>query len=227
MYKSEVVELLKGVSIFSIMKYKELSALCDLLLEKSFPENTLVFNQEDPGDSLFVICSGRVKVVLYGEGGREVTLASFGKGDFFGEMSLLDDMPRSANVVTLEESCLLILKRNAFKRYLVKHPTTAITIMAELSRRLRRADEIIGNLALLDVFGRVARLFADLGDKNGEKTNEGFVIFDRPTHQDIANMVGTSRETISRTLNEFQKRRLLKIEGKKIVLQPRFFEDLD
>ena len=197
-----------------------------MIISKDYAKGSLVFGQEEPGDALFIIAKGRVKIVLYGESGKEITLSFFSKGDFFGEMSLLDDMPRSANVVTTEDSTLLMLKRDDFKKHLVENPTTAVNVLAELSKRLRKADEIIGNLALLDVYGRVARVLMDLGEKDGEKVEDGMLIRKRPTQQDIASMVSTSRETVSRALSEFQKRGLLIMDGKKVILRPQFFREV-
>jgi CRP-like cAMP-binding protein len=196
------------------------------LIVKDYPRDTLVFGQDDAGDAMFIIAKGRVKVVLYGESGKEVTLSVFKQGDFFGEMSLLDDLPRSANVVTLEPASLLILKREAFRRHLQENPTTAFNVMAELCRRLRKADEIISNLALLDVYGRVARVLMQLAETDGEPVEGGILIRKRPTQQDIASMVSTSRETVSRALSEFQRRGLLEMDGKKIVLHPQFYREV-
>jgi len=226
MVNAELIELLKRVSIFSNVEPAALQRLADLLVTKDYPKDSLVFGQEEPGDALFVIATGRVKVVLYGESGKEITLSFFKKGDFFGEMSLLDDMPRSANVVTTEDSTLVILKREVFKRHLEENPTTAINVLAELSKRLRKADEIIGNLALLDVYGRVAHVLMDLAEKEGEQVEEGIKIHKRPTQQDIASMVSTSRETVSRALNEFQKRGLLEMDGKSVILRPQFYREV-
>ena len=221
-----ISNLLQRVSIFANVDDRAIDALSGMIISKDYSKGSLVFGQEEPGDALFIIAKGRVKIVLYGESGKEITLSFFRKGDFFGEMSLLDDMPRSANVVTTEDSTLLILKRDDFKKHLVENPTTAVNVLAELSKRLRKADEIIGNLALLDVYGRVARVLIDLGEKDGEKVEDGMLIRKRPTQQDIASMVSTSRETVSRALNEFQKRGLLIMDGKKVILRPQFFREV-
>jgi CRP/FNR family cyclic AMP-dependent transcriptional regulator len=226
MAKQEVRDLIKGVSLFSHVDEKAQGSLADLLIMKDFPRDTLVFGQDDPGDAMFIIAKGRVKVVLYGESGKEVTLSVFKQGDFFGEMALLDDLPRSANVVTLEPSSLLILKREAFRRHLQENPATAFNVMAELCRRLRKADGIISNLALLDVYGRVARVLIQLAETDGEAVEGGILIRKRPTQQDIASMVSTSRETVSRALSEFQRRGLLEMDGKKIVLHPQFYREV-
>lgn len=225
MSSQETVNLLKGVSIFSQMSDSGLARLAELVVSKDYPKDSLVFGAEEPGDAMFIIASGRVKVVLYGESGKEITLSFFHQGDFFGEMSLLDDMPRSANVVTTDPSTLLVLSREAFKRHLEETPSTAMAVLAELSRRLRKADEIIGNLALLDVYGRVAHMLMDLAEREGEQVEDGILIHKRPTQQDIASMVSTSRETVSRALNEFQKRGLLEMDGKSVILRPQFYRE--
>ncbi len=225
MDSTRIRDLLKKVSIFANIDDQALGRLASLVQVREVGKDSLIFGQDDSGDALFIIASGRVKVVLYGENGKEITLTFFGEGDFFGEMSLLDDMPRSANVITCEASTLVILKRSDFVAHLQESPATAINVLGELSRRLRKADEIIGNLALLDVYGRVARLLMDLAEKDGERVEDGTLIRKRPTQQDLASMANTSRETVSRVLGDFQKRGLLEMDGKRVVLGPHFFRE--
>jgi CRP/FNR family transcriptional regulator, cyclic AMP receptor protein len=226
MIGQDTVGLLRRVSIFANVEEQALRELAALVITKDYPKETLVFGQDDPGDSMFVIASGQVKVVLYGENGKEITLTFFRGGDIFGEMALLDDLPRSANVMTTEPSQLLILKREAFIEHLKHCPATAINVLSVLCKRLRKADEVIGNLALLDVYGRVARVLMDLAKTDGEPVEEGVLIRKRPTQQDIASMVNSSRETVSRVLSEFQRRGLLLMDGKKVVLRPQFYDQL-
>lgn len=211
-------ELLKRVSIFSDLDGEALGGLERLSFEKSYPRDSLIVGQQDPGDALYVVCSGKVKVVLYGDSGREVILSFFSPGDFFGEMALLDNQPRSANVIAVVPSTLLVLERRAFAEHLERHPRTALKVLAEMSRRLRRADSAIGDLALLDVFGRVARYLRELAEAEGEKGDGCVVIRNRPPQQEIASMIGASRETVSRALSEFQRRGFLEMSGRKIVL---------
>jgi CRP-like cAMP-binding protein len=220
----ETVSLLKRVSMFADVEDEALQALSALAIRKEFPRDTLVCGQDDPGDAMYVISSGQVRVVLYGESGKEVTLTFLRAGDFFGEMALLEDKPRSANVLTTEPSSLLILKRENFMEHLRSCPRTAINVLGVLCRRLRKADEVIGNLALLDVYGRVARVLMELATTDGEAVDEGMLIRKRPTQQDIASMVNSSRETVSRVLSEFQRRGLLVMDGKKVVLRPQFLD---
>ncbi len=220
-------ELLKKVSIFADLDDASLGRIERLFYEKQYPRDSVIVGQEDPGDSLFVVSRGKVKVVLYGGSGREVILSMFKPGDFFGEMSLLDNQPRSANVIAVEDSTLLVLERRAFAEHLEHHPRTALHVLAEMSRRLRRADSIIGNLALLDVFGRVARFLRELARSEGESVDGNVVIRQRPTQQEIASMIGTSRETVSRALSEFQRRGFLELAGRKIMLRTEFIRDED
>ncbi|HEX9576472.1 MAG TPA: Crp/Fnr family transcriptional regulator, partial [Myxococcales bacterium] len=194
---------------------------------RSADAGSVIVSQEEAGDALFVLFSGKVKVVLYGETGREIILSILRGGDFFGEMSLLDRQPRSANVVAVEDSQLLGLDREAFQTHLTTHPTTALAILAEMSRRLRHADEVIGNLALLDVYARVARTIRDLAQKQGEPVDGGLLIKERPTQQEIAGLIGTSRETVSRALNDFTRRGLLEMQGKQILVRWGFLRKME
>jgi CRP-like cAMP-binding protein len=216
------IEWLKRVSIFHDLDEASLTSLEGLFKEKNYDKEALIFGQEDAGDALFVVTSGRVKVVLYGHSGREVILSVFKPGDFFGEMSLLDNQPRSANVIAIEDAQLLVLDRASFAKHLSTNPQTALNVLAEMSRRLRRADAIIGNLALLDVYGRVARFLRELAKNEGVETADGVEIKSRPTQAEIAAMIGTSRETVSRALSEFQRRGFLELMGKRILLRRGF-----
>jgi CRP-like cAMP-binding protein len=220
-------DMIKNVSIFSDLSEGALASIERLVVEKNFPRDSLIVGQEDAGDSLFVVTRGKVKVVLYGRSGREVILSIFGPGEFFGEMSLLDNQPRSANVIALEDATLLVLERRAFAEHLQQYPRTALNILAEMSRRLRRADAVIGNLALLDVYGRVARFLRELARREGEGADGAVVIRQRPTQQEIASMIGTSRETVSRALSEFQRRGYVEMSGKRILLRNDFLADED
>jgi len=223
----DTVQLLRKVSIFADLSPETLGDLAKRVWQKEADAGTVIVSQEDRGDQLFVIVSGKVKVVLYGETGREIILSILRGGDFFGEMSLLDRQPRSANVVAVEDSQLLGLDRDAFQTHLGAHPQTALAILAEMSRRLRHADEVIGNLALLDVYARVARTVRDLAQKQGEPVDGGLLIKERPTQQEIAGLIGTSRETVSRALNDFTRRGLLEMSGKQILVRWGFLRKME
>ena len=215
------------MSIFADLSQETLGDLAKRVWQKEADAGTVIVSQEDTGDQLFVIVSGKVKVVLYGETGREIILSILRSGDFFGEMSLLDRQPRSANVVAVEDSQLLGLDRDAFQTHLSAHPQTGLAILAEMSRRLRHADEVIGNLALLDVYARVARTIRDMAQEQGEPVDGGLLIRERPTQQEIAGLIGTSRETVSRALNDFTRRGLLEMSGKQILVRWGFLRKLE
>jgi CRP/FNR family transcriptional regulator/CRP/FNR family cyclic AMP-dependent transcriptional regulator len=213
-----MIEVIKRLPIFKSLGEKELSIIAERAIRKRFSKESIIVQEDDRGDSLMVILSGRVKVVLHSEEGKEIILSILKDGDFFGEMSLLDGEPRSATVIAMEDSTLLIIQRNDFLYQIEKNPSIAKAILAEMSRRMRRADERIGNLILLDVYGRIARFLLDLARTEGTKVEGGVMIEKRPTQQDIASIVGTSRETVSRVLNELNRRKLISISGKSITV---------
>jgi CRP-like cAMP-binding protein len=218
--------LLKSVSIFADLDAAAVAALERLAELREYPAGAVIVSQEDRGDALFVLVKGKAKVVLYGDSGREIILSIFkSPGDFFGEMSLLDDQPRSATVIADEPSRLLVLSRRDFQAHIERHPRTALRVLQELSRRLRRADAVIGNLALLDVYGRLAGKLRELAATEGEETADGIVVRQRPTQSEIAAMIGTSRETVSRALSEFARRGWLSMTGKRLVLSRAFLVD--
>ena len=221
------IQLLRQVSIFKELPQETIADLSRRVWQKPAEAGSVIVSQEEAGDALFVIASGKVKVVLYGETGREIILSILKAGDFFGEMALLDRQPRSANVVAIEDSQLLGLDREAFQTHLTAHPTTALAILAEMSRRLRHDNEVIGNLALLDVYARVARIIRDLAQKQGEPVDGGLLIKERPTQQEIAGLIGTSRETVSRALNDFTRRGLLEMQGKQILVRWGFLRKME
>lgn len=161
------LDVLRKVPLFSGLPEDELRAFAAALREKNVERGGLVLIQGDRGDALYLVAEGQVKVVLAGEDGREVILSVLGPGSVFGEMALLDDEPRSAHVVAMDRSSLLILRREDFQARLRSSPEVAIGLLRELSRRLRHADDTIGSLALRDVNGRIAHLLLELAAEEG------------------------------------------------------------
>ncbi|TMG79444.1 MAG: Crp/Fnr family transcriptional regulator, partial [Betaproteobacteria bacterium] len=143
----------------------DLQRVVEVARDRTYPKNSVILFEDDPGDALFVVAKGQVKVVLIGEDGREVILSVLGEGEFFGEMALIDDEPRSAHVIAMEDSTLYVLRREDFQGILEHAPGIGLALLRELSRRLRRVDEKVGSLVLLDVHGRVAQLLLDLADE--------------------------------------------------------------
>lgn len=202
--------------MFASLAEADLQALVPVLREKRAARGSLILLQGDAGDALFLVAVGQVKVVLIGEDGREVILSVLGPGAFFGELALLDDEPRSAHVVAMEDTTLYQLRREDFQARLRTSPEAGIAVLRELSRRLRRANTAIGGLALRDVAGRLAHLLLDLAAEEG-----GTRITRRLTHATLAQMVGASRETVSRALSDYATAGVLQMSRREIVLLDR------
>ena len=217
-------ELLKGVDLFSALDDQQLDTVAQMIIEKLYRKGDIILMEDDDtNQSLFIIAKGEVKVVLTAEDGREAILASLKEGDFFGEMSLLDGEPRSATVRAVEESRLLTIRREDFLQAMKKQPDLALTLLGEMSRRLRKSNRQISSLALMRVYGRVAATLLQLMEERGirSKTKDGksiIVVKERPTQQFIADMSGTTRETVSRVLNYFQKKGYIVLDGKDLLI---------
>ena len=207
-------ELLRQVQIFEELDDNRLRLLGHLLQSMHLPRGERIFEKGDAGNAMFIVKSGEFHATIH-EDGREAILATFQTGDFFGEMSLLDGQSRSASVHAAKRGCLLRLAREDFLAHLEAHPATALRILAEMSRRLRKASSII-------VFGRVARTIIDLAEQDGVSTDEGIFVAKRPTQQELASMVGTTRETVSRVLSELNRRGLVTMSGRSITLSHGF-----
>jgi CRP-like cAMP-binding protein len=206
-------DVLRKVPLFSDLAEAELVRFAEVTREREYPKNSVILFEDDPGDALYIVSSGQVKVVLIGEDGREVILSVLGEGDFFGEMSLIDDEPRSAHVIAMKDSQLLVLRRDDFQSQLEHHPKIAFKLLRVLVQRLRRADEKIGGLVLLDVNGRVARLLLDLAEESG-----GPRITRKLTHHTIAQMIGSSRETVSRAMRELVEKGCIEVNRREITI---------
>jgi CRP-like cAMP-binding protein len=220
-------ELLRTVPIFSELSDGDITSLAGLSSRRRFPKDTVVFFENEEGDFFFMILEGRIKVTILGDDGREVILSMLGPGDFFGEMALLDNEPRSATAIAVEESELLQLHRTDFQTVLTDNRSIQSALIRILTARLRRANHQISTLALLDVYGRVARVIVDMAREEGRRLRDGRIAFRRATHQEIANRIGTTRETVTRMLKDLERQGLIHIEGKEIVVEPDFEKVFD
>ncbi len=215
-------EFLKSVPLFSRLGEASLDAILRLTRRRRFRKDEIIFHEKEEGDSLFVILHGRVKVAIFGDDGKEVTLSVLSEGDFFGEMSLLDLEPRSATIVAEEECELLSLQRDDFVRALAQDPGMSSSLIQVLADRLRKANHQISTLALLDVYGRVARVIQELAEEEGKRLKDGRVVVRRPTHMDIAHRIGSSRETVTRMMRELEESGQIETQGREIFLRPDF-----
>ncbi|HLG71015.1 MAG TPA: Crp/Fnr family transcriptional regulator [Chloroflexota bacterium] len=219
---SVITLVLAHVPLFSGLAPDELETLGRSLRPRRYARGDLIFQQGDPGDTLYVIESGEVKVVLTSADGREAILTILGPGHFFGELSLLDSEPRSADVIAKEDCALLALRRDDFQAFLNAHPHAAITLLAVLSRRLRATDDLLHDAAFLDVASRLARLLLKLAETHGRKEERGLVLGIRLTQEDLASMVSSTRETVNKWLKTWQRQGLLEQRGGILTItQPR------
>jgi CRP/FNR family cyclic AMP-dependent transcriptional regulator len=207
--------MLRNVPLFAGLDEAQLNVLVPMIMRTNFGRNQTIIAAGDPTDSLYIVITGRLKVLMADEQGREVILAILGPGEFFGEMGLLDDSPRSASVLTLEPCELLGISKIDFKRCLTENSDLSLTVMRGLVKRLREADQKIGSLALMDVYGRVARLLLEMAeDVDGEK-----VVVKKLSKQDIAKMIGASREMVSRVMKDLELGGYIEARGRSIVLR--------
>ena len=195
------------------LEQHELEALSAHATAQSFPRNTVIVNEGDRSDSIFIIVSGKVKVFLHNRDGREVILNIHGPGEYFGEM-VLDEGPRSASVITLEPSRFLVISKTDFRQFLSANPDFAIKLINRLMRRIRALTDNVGSLALLDVYGRVARLLVGLAvERDGQ-----LVVEERLTQKDIGDRVGASREMVSRIFKDLVAGGYISLDNRRITI---------
>ena len=221
---ANIVGLLKGVELFSELNEEQLGMLADLVVAQNFNrDETVVLEGDDSVQALYLIASGSVQVYMTGVDGRETILSFLERGDFFGEMSLIDGEPRSASVRTVTDAQLLIIHRESFLQLIRQSPEIAMGLLSEMSKRLRKANRQIGSLSTMSVSGRVAGTLLNLMQERGVRihTDGGkmvTVIHNRPTQQQLADMSGTTRETVSRICSLLVKTNAIAMTGKDIVI---------
>jgi CRP-like cAMP-binding protein len=211
--------LFRKAAVFADLEPAHLDALCRVASVRPYAAGEAILREDEPGDLFFVILRGQVKVFVDSEHGREVVLTHLQAGDFFGEMALFDNETRSASVSALTASELVVLRRKDFLAVLEEEFPIARRILATLSVRLRRANEMIESLVLLDVGGRLAGYLLRLARESGTLQDDGWFAVLRPTHQVIANSIGASRETITRLLRQFVDRGLIRMRGSTVWIR--------
>ena len=213
---NEKDNFLKYVPIFSELSDSKLEQISKLGTKKTYSKDSVILLENETGSALFVIVKGKVKISRVSDDGKEVILSILNESDFFGEMAIIDGSSRSANVTAMEDSELFIIQRNEFISLLHSHPEISIALLEELATRLRAADMKIKSLSLKDAEGKVATVILQLADDVG-KIKQGTVEIEKlPFQHDLANMAGTSRETISRTLHTFAKKGLVELDGSRL-----------
>ena len=209
---------LRNVPIFTDLSDSDLNRIASKMVSRDYEKGQMILLEESTGETFFIITSGTVKVTRLSDDGREVILALLGESDFFGEMSLLDGEGRSANIVANEDAEVMTLSRRDFLEYLETYPKIAIALLEELAVRIRKSDQQIESLSLSDSEQRIGITLIRLAEERGTIKRGDVTVQNLPYQQDIANMAGTSRETVSRTLKLLEDKKLVKRNGSDITI---------
>ena len=214
----EDAAFLARVPLFASLKPALLDELAGKLTAKSYRRGEVVFHQDDPGSAMHLIKSGQVKIATTSPEGEEVIMAILKDSDFFGELSLLDDKPRSANAVAMEATQTLILRRDDFADMLSRHPEMVGGVLASLAERLRRTDQLLEDAVFLDLPARLSKRLLELAQKHGVKTDKGVEIDLRLTQQDLAAALGVTRVALNKHLGRLQDDDLISLESRRIII---------
>jgi len=206
--------MLKEMPIFSCLDAETIRYFERVAVRQKFPQNTILFSKGDESDSLYVVLSGRVKAIVQDEQGKEVILSIISPGEYFGEMAAIDGEPRSATIVTKEPTEVLVIRRDDFGKILSSNPGMVFDLVKVLLERFRKADEKIESLAFSSVYHRVATLLMQVAMPKGQK----WIIEEKLTHQEVADMVGSSRETVSRAMKELVDAGYISMEARQITI---------
>lgn len=206
--------VLRALPIFETLDDECLKPLMRVAMLRAIPRHTVVLNAGDSTDNIYFVLSGSLKVQVSDEDGREVILSKLGPGELFGEMGVLDENPRSATVLAVEPSQVVVMGKADFKQCLADNPDVSLFIMRNLTKRLRMADRNIESLALLDVYGRVARLLLE----SAETVDGRKVVTHKLTKQDIGKMIGASREMVSRVMRDLTAQGLIEERDGQVIL---------
>lgn len=211
---STAESILGHVPLFEDLSESELALLTQRAVLRSFPKNAVLVTEGDTTDSLYIIQSGKVKIFLSDEEGKEIILKIQNPGEYFGEISLLDSAPRSASAMASEDCKLYVVSKKDFEAFLVQHPEISLKIIRGLTACLRRLTDNVKSLALMDVYGRIASTLLKLAEDDNGK----MVIKQRLTHKDIASMVGSSREMVSRIMKDLTRGGYLATDNNRITI---------
>jgi CRP/FNR family cyclic AMP-dependent transcriptional regulator len=213
--------LLASVPLFAGLDDEMADALARALTTRAVVRGHVVFNEGDIGDRLFIVLDGKVKISRAATDGRENLLSVLGPGEMFGELSLFDPGARTATATAVTESTLASLDHDDLRPFLLDQPAVAVQLLQALAQRLRRTNEAMADLVFSDVPGRVAKALLDLGEKFGDDEADGVRVRHDLTQEELAQLVGASRETVNKALSEFANRGWLRIEGRSVLLLDR------
>ena len=205
---------MQNIELFEHLSEEDLETLESLAVTRSYPKNTVLINEGDQANAMYFIDSGKVRVFVSDDQGKELILNTMGEGEYFGELSLLDDEKRSASVITTEKATFSIIYKEDFTDAIVKNPNLALSLLRNLTGRVRQLTENLKTLALEDVYGRIRKTLLSLAVDEGDIQ----VVTEKLTQQDIANRIGSSREMVARILKDLQIGGYIEIEKKQIRL---------
>lgn len=208
-------------TLFNNLSKEELNQLAQIARERRFDRGQVIFYEGDLGGSLYIIVTGSVKIVIMADDGREHILGLLHQGDFFGEVSLIDGEPRSATAIALDNVSVVMISRDDFIRLLRENPEMSLKIMVTLCERLRKTDKHVESLAFLSAPGRVAQVLLNLAESHAAGQDKNITVSHKITRQEFASLAGTSRETLTRVLMDFQDDGLIKLEKNKIHIYDR------
>lgn len=212
-------DLLQRVPLLAALTDADREALARSATRRRYRRGDIIFQKDDPGHSLFIVARGSVRIYLPSAQGADLTLAVLGAGQFFGDLSLLDGRPRSASAASLADTNVVILERGDFAALVRSRPEAAMSVLAVVARRLRETDEMASDLAFLDVGGRLAKKLLDLAATNGLRRTDGVLVDMVLTQEELANMIGVTRESVNRNLSLFRRIGLIAKEGRRFVLR--------
>lgn len=210
--------LLEHVPFLAALSEEDLTWLAKRVLRRKYKRGDIIFLKDDPGQSMFIVEDGAVRIYVPGTQGADLTLAVMSPGEFFGDLSLLDGHSRSASAEAARDSTLLTLEREDLTELVHSRPDAALAILEVISLRLRETDQMATDLAFLDVSGRLARRLLDLAASSGRARDGGILIQTPITQEELANMIGVTRESVNRNLGMFRRLGLIGREGRRIVI---------
>jgi CRP/FNR family transcriptional regulator, cyclic AMP receptor protein len=212
------IQALQWVPFFSKLPPDEANDLARRLVRRRFSGGQIIFHHGDPGGLLYIIDKGKVKIAHSTPEGHEALLAILGAGDFFGELALLDDSPRSATAEALEPTETLTLHREDFMRYIHDNPEFALHVLHTMAQHIRRLNNQISDIFFLDLPGRLARTLLHLAEQHGKVTADGIVIDISLTQTDLAEMTGATRVSINKALGRFRRAKWVKAKGRRFII---------
>lgn len=214
-------QALQSVPFFAKLKEEEATELANRLVLRRFGQGQVIFHHGDPGGLLYIISDGKVKITHSTPDGQEALLAILGNGDFFGELALLDNSPRSATAEALESTQTLTLHRADFRRFLNNNPDFAMHVLQTMAQHIRRLNSQLSDIFFLDLPGRLARTLLRLADQHGRPVEEGILIDLTLTQTDLAEMTGATRVSINKSLGRFRRDGWVKTKGRRFTILDR------